>query len=389
MLEGTGHVVRTKKTQCWTTASSRIVVGCVPTLWMIPLRHHQRRLWDHQLPLCFKSKHSRTFGRDSELLPLRRASSMDVKDSLSSPLRLFADGSVSCELTELLEGQREIKASIAHLVEAMTQVRREIEGICSPASTYGSRSLNVTWRATKAVAQSRAAEETSESECPVSRSRTLMMSPRGRLRAPLCVPAHLLPSMWPASLRFRKGYELDVRNLRQREPSEGREESDREGSSSTSTACPFLFWSCCVLHPDAWFQFVFEVLGLCVLLIDVSMVAYFWAWDVQVEGFWQTLTVLFASFWIVDILANFSTGSVGEGLRDIFQGSKPLKSRQWRVGGGFCFPAPQRGRYAPCGSSNIHPSVGLACQSWSSTAGAYDNSEILERCERHHAPQSD
>lgn len=55
------------------------------------------------------------------------------------------------------------------------------------------------------------------------------------------------------------------------------------------------------------------MLGLCVLLIDVSMVAYMWAWEVQVEGFWQTLTLLFASFWIVDILANFSTGYAVDG----------------------------------------------------------------------------
>lgn len=68
------------------------------------------------------------------------------------------------------------------------------------------------------------------------------------------------------------------------------------------------FRSRCVLDPNSYTRFFWDMTSLCVLLYDLVTIPFYLAFDVPSEGWVKVLSYITLGFWMMDMAASFRTG---------------------------------------------------------------------------------
>eukprot|EP00403_Amphidinium_massartii_P006640 CAMPEP_0178377908 /NCGR_PEP_ID=MMETSP0689_2-20121128/4157_1 /TAXON_ID=160604 /ORGANISM="Amphidinium massartii, Strain CS-259" /LENGTH=1136 /DNA_ID=CAMNT_0019997969 /DNA_START=56 /DNA_END=3463 /DNA_ORIENTATION=+ len=67
------------------------------------------------------------------------------------------------------------------------------------------------------------------------------------------------------------------------------------------------------LHPTSWVRVAFDIVGFGVLIYDASVVPYYLAWEVPIEGTMWLISCIAVMFWMVDLGLNMVTGYIQDG----------------------------------------------------------------------------
>jgi len=89
-----------------------------------------------------------------------------------------------------------------------------------------------------------------------------------------------------------------------------------------------------VLSPGSRLRVVLDLLSILALAFDLITVPWLLAWDVPIEGWLRACSLTLATFWSVDILANFRTGFYTHGEVQLKAGVIAMRYlRTWFVPG--------------------------------------------------------
>lgn len=139
-------------------------------------------------------------------------------------------------------------------------------------------------------------------------------------------PQKTLP--WPTSVPIREGLDDEQQDVGTRvsnghqalvamEAEWGREShpltsskrnvTDSSGSKCTLTGLP-KFCAGCILNPASKQVLAYDLLSSIVLLHDFVVIPYMLAWDIPLEGWFNTASIISCLFWTGDIFISFVTG---------------------------------------------------------------------------------